>query len=85
MSDPLTFSVQLDYVDGTQERFEVEVQPDEVPAISKLGQVVEAGVLAVETKDGLVSVPISSIKRLTINPVPPRLPGYVVRHARRVE
>ena len=85
MSDLMAFSVLVDYVDGTQEKFEVKVQAEDMPVISRLDQVMRAGVLAVETGDGLVTIPMSSIKRLTINPVPPKLPAYVLRNGRRVE
>ncbi len=48
-SDQPTFSVLLDYVEGGQEKFEVEVQIDDVPVVSKLDQMMKARVLAVET------------------------------------
>ena len=48
-SDQPTFSVLLDNVDGGQEKFEVEVQIDDVPVVSKLDQMMKAGVLGVAT------------------------------------
>jgi hypothetical protein len=85
MSEPLKFTMLVEYVGGGHEKFEVEVQAEEVPVVSKIDQTMKAGVLAMETGDGLVTIPMSSIKRVTITPVPPKLPAYVVRNARRVE
>lgn len=85
MSERLEFTILVEYVGGGHEKFEVEVQPEEVPMISKLDQTMKAGVLAMEMGDKLAVIPVSSVKRLTITPVPPKLPGYVTRNVRRVE
>lgn len=85
MSELLEFTMQVEYVGGGQEKFKVAVQPEEVPVVSKIDQVMKAGVLAMEMGDKLAVIPVSSVKRLTITPVPPKLPGYVTRNVRRVE
>ena len=85
MNELLKFTLLVEYVGGGQEKFEIEVPGEDMPVISRLDQIMKAGVVAMETGDGLAVIPVSSIKRLEITPVPPKLPAYVVRNARRVE
>lgn len=83
MSERITLTVH--YVDGSRSVFTFDRQADAAVAGALLDKVSDGQLLIIETDEGLISIPWSSIKYLHSYPLPKTLPKTAVRGAHIVE
>jgi len=83
MSDKITLTVH--YVDGSRSVFSFDRQAEAATAATLLERLNDGQALMIETDEGLISIPWSSIKYLHSYPLPKSLPKTVIRGARILE
>ncbi|HEY9036030.1 MAG TPA: hypothetical protein VIM96_04890 [Pseudomonadales bacterium] len=83
MSDKVTLTVH--YVDGSRSVFSFDRQAEAAVAGTLLERLSDGQVLTIETDEGLITIPWSSIKYLHSYPNPKALPKTAIRGARILE
>lgn len=86
MSETITMKIQ--YIDGTDQTFEWEPNPDEVEAanmVSNLQKSLHEEYILLEMGDKFMIIPKQNIKTIEINAVPPKLPLSAIHGARLVK
>jgi hypothetical protein len=78
------FTITVTYTDGTKEVFEQTPEGDAAVLTSRLSQVLGGTALHLGLEDGLLSIPLTSIKCIQVSPALPSVPASVVRNVRRV-
>ena len=84
MSEAPVFRITITYTDGTKEVFEQRPEADATRAASRISHIMGGTALHLALEDGLLSIPLTSIKCVEITPALPALPASVVRNVRRV-
>ena len=83
MDNRITLTVH--YVDGSRSVFTFDRQADAAVAGTLMERLADGQMLIIETDEGLISIPWSSIKYLHSYPLPKSLPKTAIRGARILE
>jgi len=84
VSESSVFTITVTYTDGTKDVFEYIPEADPTVRSSRTSQIMAGAALHLALEDGLISIPLTSIKCLEIFPALPYLPDSVVKNVRRV-
>ena len=70
------------YLNGTEKKYEITTsERDDLATMgSRLRDALDARHLTLDLDDRLLIIPFENVQEIELTPVPPRLPGYVVKN-----
>ena len=82
-SPPAVLTVR--YLNGTEKKYEIAPARDEFTTLgSYLKEALAAKNMVLELPDKLLIIPFDNVQEIELAPVPPRVPGYVVKNVKSI-
>lgn len=81
MNTSKTYTLTVKFIDGNSEIFEFEESGQKL----SLEKMMSLPVLTLELNKTLLVIPTTHIKSIEVSPVPGKLPGGLIRQARRAQ
>jgi hypothetical protein len=79
-------TLKIYYMNGNHESFEFFPNPDvsKLNTVSRIHKILDSQQIILELPDQVVVIPMSSIQKIEISPVPEKLPDNAIRDVRAI-
>ncbi|MBW1749100.1 MAG: hypothetical protein JRJ37_00065 [Deltaproteobacteria bacterium] len=74
----------IQYVNGTEQKFEFDRLEDDSSVVSRVQELLSANQIILELEDRIVVIPIQNIQSMEVLPPPARVPSSAVTKARKI-
>ncbi|MFC1824344.1 hypothetical protein ACFL9T_16670 [Thermodesulfobacteriota bacterium] len=83
MADGEKRFLTIHYVNGTTQKFEFPIQPDEtLSGAARVKELLAGNQLIIELEDRVLIIPFQSIQSIEVSPPPEKMPATALRNAR---
>ncbi|MBN1460551.1 MAG: hypothetical protein JXA57_13540 [Armatimonadetes bacterium] len=86
MAEEIAFRITVTYTDGTKETFDIDAAGGDATTFAgRVNQILGGSTLQLGLEEGLLVIPMTSLKHLEISPALPSLPAAAVKNVRRAD